>query len=297
MMNQSILISMLIATLLIGQTSCAQDKMEKVKKEKSGKKGKRKASTPVSIPGLTFIGQLPAEIKESSGMAYAGSPGTYYTQGDAGTSSTLYKVDTNGNLLGKLNLSVPNHDWESLSHDKAGNVFLCDCGNNSNDRKDLVIYKVPASGSAKPGEIRFSYPDQTSFPPAKAERNFDSEASIWQGGRVYIFTRDRGRQKTSKVYSVPDVPGTYKAQREAILNVSGEVTSASLSPDEKTLVLLTKESIYVYEGESLAEILKAPPRQISTAGAGQTEASEFIDESTLIITTEEGNLYHYKLKG
>ena len=48
-------------------------------------------------------------------------------------------------------------------------------------------------------------------------------------------------------------------------------------------------------GSSYISILRATPRQISLAGAGQTEGAVFKDENTLLISTEKGALYEYKL--
>ena len=251
-----------------------------------------KISTPAS---LTKVGQMASEVKESSGLAPAGVPGTFYTHGDAGTGAVLFKINKEGKLLGKVKLPVPNKDWESLSYDNEGNILVCDCGNNDNNRKDLVVYRVNPASPDKVSEIKFSYPDQQDFPPKKKERNFDSEGSLWHNGQIYLFSRDRGRQQTSKVYTIPAEPGNHVATKVTELKIDGEVTSASLSPDGKTMALLTKESLLIYSGSGMADILKATPKIISTKGAGQTEGSEFIDNQNLLISTEEGVLYQYKL--
>ena len=241
--------------------------------------------------GFVKIGQLPGQVKESSGLAPANQPKTYYTQGDAGTGPVLFKVSTDAKLLETIRLPVSNKDWESLAHDSNGNLYVCDCGNNSNKRKDLVIYRLNPQNPQQVAEIKFSYPDQNRFPPRKKKRNFDSEASFWHNGNVYLFSRDRGRRQTSKVYKVPAEPGSHQAQLLTSLPVPGEVTGASLSPNGKRMALLTKQHIFVYEADTFDGLLKAEPRQLSNNGAGQTEGVDFLDDNTLLISTEEGGLF------
>ena len=112
---------------------------------------------------------------------------------------------------------------------------------------------------------------------------------------MWLFTKDRGLQASSKVYSVPDQPGDYTATLVTKLAIPGEVTDAALAPSGHRLVLLGRSELFVLDGNSWAEILKATPRQISLAGAGQTEGAVFKDENTLLISTEKGALYEYRL--
>ena len=60
-------------------------------------------------------------------------------------------------------------------------------------------------------------------------------------------------------------------------------------------MLLGRSELFILDGSSWADILKATPRQIDLDGAGQTEGAEFKDEKTLVISTEEGGLYEFTL--
>ena len=247
------------------------------------------------IAGLRTVGSIAGVVPESSGLAPAAPAGTYYSFGDSGNPPRLFHLDATGHLLGTLEVGAPNTDWESLSRDPRGNYYLGDCGNNNNSRRDLAIYRFRPELPGQVGAIRFAYPDQMAFPPAKAERNFDVEASLWHDGQVWLFTKDRGQQRTSKVYTVPDQPGRYTAKLVTSLAIPGEVTDAALRPDGHRLVLLARGELFVLDGNSWADILKATPRQFSLAGAGQTEGAAFKDNQTLLLTTEQGAVYEYKL--
>ncbi|OGX89160.1 hypothetical protein [Hymenobacter coccineus] len=267
----------------------------KKKKDKGGDRRKDKDAA-AQIPGLRQVGSLKGVVSESSGLCPADQPGTYFSFGDEGNDATLYRISATGQLQGTLSLGTNNSDWESLSRDDQGNYFVGDCGNNENDRRNLVIHRFRPEQPRQVADIKFKYPDQTAFPPEKKKaRNFDCEASLWHGGKVWLFSKDRGTDATSKVYSVPDQPGSYTAQLVTKLAIPGQVTDAALRPDGHRLVLLGRGELFVLDGNSWDEILKATPRQVSLAGAGQTEGAVFKDANTLLISTEQGSFYEFTL--
>jgi hypothetical protein len=293
-----LLLSTSLATVLFS-TSCSEAQSDK--KGKGGKKKENLESLENSlidgaVPGLRRVGSLNGGVPESSGLARAETAGTFYTHADAGNEPVLYKIDMSGRLLGKSTLPFTNVDWESLAQDDKGNLFVVDAGNNNNSRRDLAVYRLNPN-SQDLGRIKFSYSDQTAFPPGKKQRNFDCEASLWHAGKVYLFTKDRGAQATSKVYTLSDQPGTQKAQLLTSITIPGEVTGADVSADGRRIALLAREELFMLEGNSFEAALKASPRRISLKGAGQTEGIVFHkdDPSKLFISTEEGNIYEYSL--
>lgn len=294
-MAKLLLLTLGFTALLSTACSQAQNDAEGPAVESASGKKKGKKSKIGLAPGLQPVGRLQGGIPESSGLAHGGRPGTFYTHGDAGNGPTLYLFDETGAKLGERELPVRNVDWESLADDGQGTLFVTDAGNNENKRQDLAIYRVNPQQPAQAAAIRFRYPDQAAFPPPKDQRNFDCEASLWHAGRVYLFTKDRAQQRTSKVYAVPDRPGDYIAELLTQLAIPGEVTGADLSPDGRTLALLGREELYLLAGSDLAGALQAEPRRVDLRGAGQTEGVLFLDNGTLLISTEQGALYRYKL--
>jgi hypothetical protein len=294
---------LLLSLLTLGTSvACSQASSDDPKTEKSGKTGKKKHKKgsledtliEATVPGLRRVGAL-SGVPESSGLAPADQPGTYYSFGDDGNTPTLYRVSAAGQVLARITVKAENHDWESLSRDGQGNYYIGDCGNNNSDRRDLRIYRVNPSSPEQVGTIAFAFPDQREFPPKKKQRNFDVEASLWQAGKVWLFTKDRGLGQSCKVYTVPDQPGDYEARLMTSLNIPGEVTDAALRPDGKRLVLLGRGELFILDGNSWSDILKATPKQIDLAGTGQTEGAVFKDQDTLLITTEQGGLFEYQL--
>ncbi|GAA4028887.1 hypothetical protein GCM10022409_11240 [Hymenobacter glaciei] len=248
-----------------------------------------------AIPGLRKVGSLKGTVPESSGLAPSPNTGSYFSFGDEGNSPTLYEINGAGNLTRTIEVPADNRDWESLSRDGNGNYYIGDCGNNESTRHDLKIYKFRPDAPKSVGTISFTYPDQNEFPPKKKQRNFDVEASLWQDGQVWLFTKDRAQDQASKVYTVPEQPGTYTAKLVTTLAIPGQVTDAALRADGHRLVLLGRGQLFILDGNTWADILKATPRQVSLEGAGQTEGAVFKDNDTLLISTEKGDLYEYTL--
>ncbi|HEX8425303.1 hypothetical protein [Hymenobacter sp.] len=291
----------LIALLGSGCSQAQSDTAEQLNdspksEKKKGKKDKKDGKEDkVMATGLQPVGELQGSVPESSGLAHGNRPGTFYTHGDAGTTPVLYLINEKGELLGQRELPVPNVDWESLADDGKGTIYVADAGNNNNSRQDLAIYRVNPDQPNKVGKISFRYADQKAFPPAKEERNFDCEASLWHAGKLYLFTKDRAQRSTSKVYTLTDQPGTQTAQLLTMLPIAGEVTGADLSPDGRHLALVGQQALYLYDGNDLESALKATPKTVSLKGAGQTEGILFLDNGTLLISTEQGSLYRYQL--
>jgi hypothetical protein len=269
-------------------------------KQKGGGKGnsqdrRKDKDAAGQVPGLRRVGSLKGAVPESSGLCPAPRAGSFYTFGDGGNGSTLYQIDGAGQPLGKLELGVDNIDWESLTRDEQGTYYLGDCGNNESQRRDLRLYRFRPEQPNQLQTISFTYPDQAEFPPKKKQRNFDCEAIVARAGQVYLFTKDQGQERESKVYAVPTTAGEHEAKLLARLAIAGQVTDAALRSDGRRLVLLGRGELFVLDGNSWAELLKATPRQIPLTGAGQTEGCAFKDDNTLLISTEQGALYEYTL--
>ncbi len=247
-----------------------------------------------AVAGLTRTGSL-AGVAESSGLAVAAA-GTFYTHGDHGNRPELYHINWAGQLLGTLKVpGATNQDWEALAHDDAGRLYIADVGNNGNDRQDLVVYRFdPRKPSEQVAAIRFRYADQTAFPPAdKAARNFDCESVVWHDHTLYLFTRDRGRHRHCRVYTLPDQPGPGGVAKSiGEYELDGEISVADVSPDGRRLALIGREQLFLVALPATG-ILGGEVKTIALAGAGQTEGVVFVDNQTLCISTEQGALYKY----
>ena len=255
------------------------------------------ATPPAAAPAsLEKLAKLPNAVSESSGLVALPQKGQYLTQNDAGNRPYLYKINEAGELVETIKLNLKNVDWEDLAQDDKGYVYIAETGNNNNNRRELTIYKLKPENPQQVQTIRFTYEDQKQYPPAKKDRNFDVEAIFYSSGSIYLISKDRGRQATAKVYKVPAKAGKYTAKLIGSHALKAEITGADISPSEDKVALLSEGKIHLFTGfDSPETFYNGKYTELRLKDAGQTEGIAFEDEATLVITSEGGNLYRYRL--
>lgn len=266
----------------------------------------------IFLPAMVFpqtistrmICRLPDTIHESSGIAVLNS-NRFYTHNDSGDPPRFFTVDTLGNLLRTVDLSgATATDYEEITRDDAGNVYIGDFGNNLHNRTDLKIYKLADpelhSGDTMPVTIiHFSYPDQQLFPPPEAEKNFDCEAFIHYGDSLYLFSKNWGISGYSKVYSLPDVPGNYTAILIDSIYTGPWITSAAINPSRNTIALLSESQVMVITGFTGSRFSDGNIVTLSIDPT-QKEGLSFMNDTIAYVTDERifgqfGNLYELNL--
>ncbi len=250
---------------------------------------------------LRPVVSLPDAIKESSGIVVTG-PNEIWSHNDSGNPNKLYCFDTTGALIRALEISnIANIDWEDLTRDDEGNIYIDDAGNNDNDRTDLAIYIIANPGMIVGDEteaetIHFVFEDQNAFPPPVSNKNFDIEALVWHQDSLLLFTKNRSIPLNGycKQYMLPAQPGQYIARLVDSVylgstNDDARVTSAAVHPDSHELILLTRTKLVsfthyignaVFRGEKNVYPFTVLP--------GQAEAIDF-NEPDRVYITEEGS--------
>ncbi|MBL0016589.1 MAG: T9SS type A sorting domain-containing protein [Bacteroidetes bacterium] len=256
-----------------------------------------------------MVAVMPNALTETSGLIFTG-PNRLWSHNDGGNPNEIHQIDTNGTVLRTLTLSgVSNNDWEDLTQNDAGEVFVGDFGNNANNRTGLVIYKIPnpdsiAGNSVVPGRIDFSYPDQFDFPPADSLLNFDMEAFVAYGDSLYLFSKNRTNpfDGYTKMYRLPQDTGTYVAELiDSIYLGPGPmlnywVSGAALSPGKDHLVLLSYPRCWIFSCFQGADFFGGS-NVMRTYAFTQIEAAAWKDSTHLYMTDEllngvlGGNLY------
>jgi hypothetical protein len=174
------------------------------------------------------MASLPIGLKESSGLVVE-SPNLFWTHNDGGDASTIYQIDSTGKLLRTVKVkNAANVDWEEMTLDTEGSLYIGDFGNNNEDRRNLLIYKIlnfknkyQTSSISHDAVIEFSYEDQQQFPPADPLKHFDAEAMIVEKDSIYIITKDFDTDPYAGktwIYSIPNVGGKHVAKLVKVLN-------------------------------------------------------------------------------
>lgn len=237
-------------------------------------------------------GQFPAIINESSGLI-ANADSSLWTLNDSGGLSELYKVDFYGKLLETKPINAQNIDWEAITKDKKGTIYIGDFGNNSHSRQNLTIIKSQGSNIEK---ITFNYGNQTAFPPDKNAKNFDCEAFFWFNEKLYLFSKNWSKtDKSVKLYELPDRGGNYTVFPKDSIFIKTQVTGAAVNAIGTEFALITYGKLFIFGIEN-NEINFKKPLFCVKFSKKQTEAITYINDRDLMISNEQRELFLLKRK-
>ncbi|HTG67586.1 MAG TPA: hypothetical protein VL859_14540 [Flavobacterium sp.] len=243
---------------------------------------------------------LPKQLKEISGIVFTESSQLAWVLEDSGNANEIYALDNQGEIQKTLTIAqTQNIDWEDITKDPQGNLYIGDFGNNDNERKDLAIYKIAKDSlqneSVIPSyKISFAYPEQTEFPPKKTKLFYDVEAFVEYQNNFYLFTKNRskGFDGTTLLYKVPNKAGFHQAELLGQFKAEGDfqnaaITSATISPDGKKVVLLSHSKIWIFQNFTSDNFFSASVNKVDLQHFSQKEAICFKDNTTLLIADEK----------
>ncbi len=259
---------------------------------------------------LKVIADLPNFLKEVSGTQTSKNSTLIWMLNDGGNSNRIYGLSAKGKLKKEIIINAKNHDWEDLTSDELGNLYIGDFGNNRNDRKNLVILKVNSKDlsdtkNADIERIRFQYPNQHKFPPKKKHLYFDTESFFFYNDSIYLFTRSRvkGDYGKTSLYKIPAIKGNHTAEFISEFTFCDElkcsITSAAINSDTKKMVLLSSNTILLFTDFKDDDFFSGEVTQLPLNHKSQKEGVCFKDNNTLFITDERshgrgGNLYEFR---
>jgi hypothetical protein len=267
-----------------------------------------------SVMNISVVTVLPPAINESSGLQRTGA-NCFWSHNDSGGQPELYNFDTTGTLVRTLLVSnATNIDWEELTTDTAGNLYIGDFGNNNCDRQDLVIYKINnpdiVPGNSITAEaIYYSYPDQYAFPPHPSKRNFDMESMIAINDSLYLFTKNQTSPSNgyTKVYRLPLDSGTYVAQLvDSFLIGAGStdgysITGARITADYDTLLLISHERMWIFSGFTGTHFFSGTSTEFLFSGVSSNKEGVVFGSGSNVYISDEftvagtQNLYYMDL--
>jgi hypothetical protein len=254
---------------------------------------------------------LSNKVDESSGIVASRTyPGIFWTHEDNGYSNNIYAVDATGDFVFKTDVSgSKNVDWEDIAIDDEGFLYIADTGNNTNDRKDLLVYKVKepnpydeAATASVESRIRFRYPGQQAFPDP-LDLNYDSEALFYADETLYLLTKNRS-DTTTDLYRFPSLSSTVEVELEFVSSFEltydlqsegSKVTAADVHPDENCLAVLAYHAIILFERPAQGDDWLSVHRKtigLDQSISLQAEGITFFEDH-LVFTNEEGQLHHF----
>jgi hypothetical protein len=215
---------------------------------------------PVELKPYASIA-FPA-IKEASGLVKSRLwKDVFWIHNDSGDEPRIFPIRKHGRIIKPAwmknygGIRIPdavNVDWESITTDEKGNLYIGDIGNNSSTRRDLCIYVVEEpypyqtviTNTRK--RISYYYPDQKKIPSKK--NNYDAEAMFWKNGKLYILTKHRSDTCTTlyrldSMNSLEKNPATLVSE----FDIQGQVSGADISLDGMKLAVLTYGAVWIFE--------------------------------------------------
>ncbi len=247
---------------------------------------------------LKVVADISSDLKEVSAVETITNSDLIWVIEDSGNKNNLYGLDSKGGIAKNIVIgNSTNMDWEDLTSDGNGNLYIGDFGNNSKKRETFTIYKVNNVASLEDRVnaeiITFKLPDTI--------KPKDFEAFFLFNDTFYVFSKN---DKKAIVVSVPNIMGNHLAQFVTEFNLEGKknrVTAADISPDGKTIILLNHDKLWKltnFDGDNFFEgSVEALPFEHTS----QKEGICFKTGNTVLITdeydnTEGGNTYEFSLK-
>lgn len=273
-------------------------------------------SSALNAQDFKELGEVPEVLSGISGMEITHA-GNLWVINDHEL-PVLYNLDT-GSFKTKRVIHLNNEikDWEDLTTDELGNLYIGDFGNNRNRRRDLKIYKLPNPDSIRDYAytaevIRFSLSDQDEFPPPRKNFEYDIEAMVHYRESIYLFSKSRGIpfKGLVKMYRLDDTPGNHTAQLVSKINLgeSGTqlenwITSADINEEEGVLLLLSHNKIFVFSCFKEDDFFQGKLNIINLDHFSQKEAICVLNRNKGILISDErtefisgGKIYFIKFK-
>ena len=247
---------------------------------------------------LKVIVDIPSYLKEVSAVEMLTGSDLIWVIEDSGNKAKVYAINTEGSVVKILKIKdSKNKDWEDLTSDTMGNIYIGDFGNNAKDRKKFTIYKV----SNLTSQEEDSETESITFKLPKSVKSHDFEAFFLLNNTFYIFSKNH---EEGVVISVPNIPGKHIANFVTAFNLTGEqnkITSADISDDEKTIVLLNRDKVWKLTNFDGDNFFEGTVESLAFNHDSQKEGICFKDNNTIYITDEYngihgGNVYEFGIK-
>lgn len=192
-------------------------------------------------------------IREASGVvASRRHPGIFWVHNDSGNPAALFAVRRDGTLVREYKVGVPNVDWEDITIDDDGHLYLGDIGNNGHRLPLRAIYRLDEPDPARDDDgspLRATLATYYKF--ADKESRFDAESLVLLDGEAVVITkhRDGGIAELMAIPLDPPAPLTMPALPRSIGTLPGftePATGADLSRDGQRLAVCSPEVARVY---------------------------------------------------
>ncbi len=258
-------------------------------------------------PRVTLAVNLQSpRVRESSGVVVSRAHrGVLWTHNDSGDGPYVYATDLSGADRGAVRIRDARAvDWEDIALGPcpaAGGacLYIADTGDNEENRKYVVIYAVPepdvptgpadTARSARASALRLRYPRGPDDVEAIYLSPRDSALYLVGKGRrgaVHLYRVPRGAWRGDTVVTASLVQALPIVTFAALGRL---VTGAGVRPDGRLVAIRTYAEIYFFVPGAGGRLAPSKRPVCNVAGLEvQGEAIDFLDDTTLVLTSEGG---------
>lgn len=246
---------------------------------------------------LVVMADLPSSLKEISAIELSKDSDILWVIEDAGNKNNLYGLNLKGDIIKDIDIdNIQNIDWEDLTSDNDGNIYIGDIGNNSKKRKNFAIYKVSNPANTE----KSTTAEVISFRLPKRMKSEDFESFFLYQGWFYLFSKEN---KKTQLIKVPNQVGDHVAEYISELKLKGKntkVTSADITDDGKTVVLLNHDKLWKLTNYRADDFFSGIQEVYEFDHDSQKEGINCMSPNEVLITDEKtkhegGNLYRFSL--
>ena len=247
---------------------------------------------------LIMLTLLDESLSECSGLIMYHD--TLWTHNDSGNDPKIYSIpEDQADIDEKVNITNASLvDWEDIAQDDDF-IYIGDFGNNSGERQDLTIYKVPKSNlpdDTEAEKLYFLFSDQTNFNNPSSMHNYDCEAMITFEESIFIFSKNHLDKKTRR-YKLTKSPGIQVAQKVDEFDVDGLITGAGFDKNSNTLCLLGYNPndtnfdpfVWIFYDFSGTDFFNGKSKRVNLPIQAQTEGICYKENGKFLISSEDEN--------
>ncbi len=239
-----------------------------------------------AAPTLSPHGRIDdPRLVESSGLAVSRvHENVMWSHNDDGR-PLLFALSFTGEAIRRYEVpGVENHDWEDISADNNGNLYIYDNTARMDDPLTGYIYAFPEPDPFVDEEIEAV----TTFPIRFPDPGLDIETLIVRDSSAYLVSKPWDGS-LPRVYFVESLEeGT--AEFIATIPHRAMITGGDISVDGERIALSSYRALFIFKrSEQGEEPLRSEPL-VCQLNAGQVEGISW-DGDTLLLTSEQGNIY------
>ena len=247
---------------------------------------------------LTILGSIDNDLEEVSAAELVKGSNLVWVIEDNGNQDNLYGLSFEGDIKTSIDIkNAKNKDWEDLTSDEEGNIYIGDFGNNSESREDFIIYKILKEDLDK----KEAHAIQIEFNLPKKKDSRDFEAFFLLNNSFYMFSKEH--EKT-KVYKVPNKKGKHTAELVKEHNFKEKhvrITSADIASDG-TVVLINHKKLWLLKDYPSDRFFDGKIEIVDFEHNTQKEGVCFFPKEKNVLISDErngpegGNFYMLKVK-